>query len=783
MFSSRKFSAVLFLLFLIHSGMSYSFVIKSFHIRPVASDVVELLIEADPLFGKNIQNGFLILKSQDRIFQKLKMKHDQLSGFRVQLSETEINKADQFYFEFTDMAGNPVFYPDIRMGELPFDSGSLLPDDDQGIEIISPEPNSQVLASEVSIVISYLSLKDQISPNKTQIFIDKLDATSYAEKYEDFLILTPPGIKSGWHVIRIVLYDANNRLVSTRKFRFEVVSEGVASGMAARSKPYSGRFFINNRYESYQNNSFNKDFFYTGFKASGKKKILNWGVNFLISNQESRNKQPVNQYGVSLKIRTSNDSYVGLQLGDAFPFMDDLFFMGVRNRGIWADARFKFFSVQLIKGYTQRDIEGTADVNGNILTPGVYKRNVTGIIPAIHITTHSTTKFYYLHFKDDVASIENGYNPVENAVLGVVQRFMLDQGRINAVFQLGGSVFNRNIESGNISFDTLKNRIQDLSDSDKKYYDLAKKFITVNENLIFSIPYAMKGQLYLNYFQNQIMFQYQYIMESFQSLGNPYLLRDIKGITIRDNIQLSQGKVFLTLNYENLKTNFQDKTQSPTDIQRFGGTITVYPGPTYPSFSIGINSLSRNNHTEFDPNSYLFAENNNNTSLTFSTNYNFFTGRIKNLVDLSFVNYLKDDKISELGNTSGQTFSGLIRTLWNERFYSQATLIVNNNELAKNDPQFGSTMENSTFGFLLSYNPASFFMSGHHELKLNLSINTNKYSVQSTSQTIQKFITGLTWYMDLKMKGRFYLSSQLINYSKDLSGKDLNIFTGYELTF
>lgn len=774
---------VIFLLLLFsHTILANSRFIKEVFAEYSSNEYIKVSIQVNSLFSEKIKKGFLVLNQGSSIIKyDLKKNWDQSLIAMVPLKV--FTNSSRIYFQFLDTYNQMIYYPEIQEGERPLNPLDILPDDELQVEIISPEPNSQILPEDASIVVSYLAIKDKIDAQKTQILFDNLDVSKYVEKYEDFFVFNPPRIRPGWHNVKVVFFSPRNQILGTRSFSFEVIEPNKSTSYSTQRKNYSGRFFINNRYESFQDNAFNKDFFYTGLKVQGTQNKLSWGINLLVSNQESSRKQPVNQYGAHLKYSLQPDIYLDMKIGDAFPYYDDLFFFGQRNRGIQTSLKIKFFSFDFIKGMLKRDIEGSVDTQGNILAYGIYKREMTGFIPAFHITSHATTKFYFLHFKDVVNSIEYGLNPEENAILGISQSFNADQNRIYTNIQFATSLFNRNIKSGNIPFDTVKNYISDLSNSDKKYYDLAKKFITVNENLIFSLPYALKAQLHLNYFKNRFMAQYQYIMESFQNLGNPFLLRDIKGITLRDNMQLVTGKLFLTLNYENLQTNFQDENQNPTHINTFGGMLSFYPGEAYPSLSLGVNSSNRNNNTDFQPGSFLFAENNKNTSLNFSTNYNFITGNIKNNVTLTFINYLKDDKISSLGKTSGQAFNSFIRTLWNTYFYTQLNIFVNNNELAQNDPQFGTQMKNSTLGLLISYKRKNIFANENNEFIVRTSYNTNDYTSASNKQRINKFISGLSWYMDLAHKGRFYLSGSLIQYSKDITGKDLQFFTGYEMNF
>lgn len=752
-------------------------------IEGIRNDRLIIDLNLDHLNATNIKSASLILEKDNAVLEQIPVVLSSSGAYRTEIPLAYVNADVDCYLQLITYNDQAMYYPAVHNGELPVPLSEYLSfDDELNVEVVSPGENSQVMQDDATIVVSYLAIKDKISPENIQVYFDDLNVSQYVEKYADFMVFNPPRIRAGQHQVKILFYDAQNNLLGTKQFKFEVMSPG-PTGISLREKGYFGRFFTNFKYESFQDNSFSRDYLYSGLRAQGKHNQIDWGINLLVSNQEKNYRQPVNQYAANFTYTFANNMFFKLHAGDVYPRYDDLFFSGIRNRGMNAQIRLKFLSFSYINGMITRDIEGKADGLGNITRQGIYKRTMVGYIPALHITSHSTTRFYVMKFKDDVNSIQYGTNPAENTLLGISEHFNADHNRVYLNLQFAGALFNRNISGGDIPFDTLQNNIEDLSDSDKKIYDLAKKFITVNENLIFAVPMAFKGLMRLNYFNNQLSFHYQYIQEAFQTLGNPYLLRDIKGLTIRDQIQVVRGKVFLNVLYENLTTNFEDENQNPTKINRFGGSISVFPGEVYPSFTLGINTGSRDNNTTPVSNSFLFAENNTNTNINFSTNYNFLTGKYKNLVNLAFTNYIRDDKISNIGNSSGRSFNGAIKTLWNPSLTSQLSFIANNNVLAKDDQSFETTMKNNSIALLVSYFAPNLTSIGEMEFQFNALYNTNEYETASSIQKINKFMTGLAIYTSMPKYGRIYLNGFLTNYSEDLSGKDILITSGYEINF
>ncbi len=650
------------------------------------------------------------------------------------------------------------------------------------VEIISPEPNSQVFQDDLSIVISFMPLKNKIDPDKTRMLIGTLDVSKYVDFYEDFLVLTPPRLKSGTQHIQLEFYTPQGELLGTKSFKFEVVTkdeEEITNNFA--NKNIRGRMFTNFRSQSLQNGAYSESYLYSGVNIKGNHNKLNWNLNLLVTNQEKNSRQPVNQYGIGIFYRPFTNISAKINLGDMFPYYDDLFFMGLRNRGVEIEVRAKFFSLAFLSGKISRSVSEVRDTLALIIRPGIYERTVTGIMPSFHFGNHASLKFYYMHFKDDPKSVESETNPEENTLIGLSQKINADRNRITLNFQAAVSLYNHNISNGDTPYDTLK-EVLDLGNSYEKYYDLAKKFITVNEYLVIKAPYALKGNLNLNYLQNSFTIDYRYIQEGFHSFGNPYLLRDVSGFSIFDRIQVIPGKTYLTLQFEKLKTQFQGEYNDPLDIRRMGLNLNYYPGNNYPSLSFGYTNHTRlkdNNSTD----ELLYGEDNSINQFYINSGYNFLMGNIKNSVNMNFSTYIKADNLNDSGNNSVQTISGAVKTDFSDRSYSRLFFTFNTSDIAEGDTALASTFKTSSFGLQLGHELQDVLMDDFLTLSVQYYYSLRDYNAYEGSQLIGKNNFGIQLSYNMKRKGRVYINYQYSKYAKDINYSDNYILAGYEKRF
>ena len=746
---------------------------------------VTLSLQINDFSTNDIDRVSLIIEDKNGIRKgSYSLTYSSSGMYEISVESENIAAGDSYFFQLQDNMGEVSYYPDVNSGYAPLSiSEDDESDDGLPVEIISPDPNSQVLQDEVTIAVSYMGLEDQVASDKIKLLIDDMDVSKYLEINDDFFVITPPKLRPGKHKVRIMLYKNDGTLLGEKKFSFQVIATAISEMTVTRTdKNIRGRAFANYRSQSIMGNKYSYNYLYSGVRLTGQKEKLDWNVNVLYSNQDKKSRQPVNQYGAGFIYRPFKNSHFKLNAGDMFTRYDDLFFMGIRNRGVELEARLKFLSVTYLQGKISRSITEARDTSNYVTRLGVYERDVSGIMPALHFGNVSTTKFYYLHFKDDMKSVETSTSPQENTLFGVSQVIRAHQNRIMLNFQAAASLLNRNITSGDIPTDSIVNAF-DLDKSAEKWVNRAKKFITVNEYMVANVPFALKGNLILNYMKNSLTFDYRYIQDGFTSFGNPYLLKDISGFSLYDRIQIIQGKTYLTLQYENLKSQMADDFKEPLKLKRLGFAINYYPGNNYPSLSLGYTNHSRNNSMESDSLKIYTGEDNSINQFYANSNYKIMTGNLNHSINLNFSNYIKTNNLADTTDNSSQTISGGVKTNFNKQTYSRVFFTYNTSDIAKGSEKLEATFKTSSFGFQVGHQMNNVFRDDILNFNVQYYYSKKDYNRYSLKQLIGRNTFGANIAYNIKRNGRINLSYQLSKYGNDVSYSDHFILAGYEVRF
>ena len=93
-------------------------------------------------------------------------------------------------------------------------------------------------------------------------------------------------------------------------------------------------------------------------------------------------------------------------------------------------------------------------------------------------------------------------------------------------------------------------------------------------------------------FNNQIQFGIKQVGQSFNTLGNPYLQKDMREKYISDRLRLLENRMFLTFKFSEITNGISDDN-SPDMSNKFDVNISYYPSITLPSFNISSGSYKR----------------------------------------------------------------------------------------------------------------------------------------------------------------------------------------------
>jgi len=225
--------------------------------------------------------------------------------------------------------------------------------------ILSPEENSNVMAEDVLISLSYFKM-DDIDITKTNILINDIDYTADANIQENHFILIPNNLlESGNNTIKVVLVNNFGSEYKPIIWTFNVIG----------SDSKNNKEFIisqDGNIQSNYNNSFNDGMLLDVGQFSGNYNIdLDWlkiKSNFLLSSLEEVDEQTRNR--ISFDFKTA---YLNIKLGDSYPSFSEYTINGNRIRGINLNYKNKFLNFNFLSGEIVRSTQGLASSGAMLL--------------------------------------------------------------------------------------------------------------------------------------------------------------------------------------------------------------------------------------------------------------------------------------------------------------------------------------------------------------------------------------------------------------------------------
>ncbi|RMF58062.1 MAG: hypothetical protein D6748_09780, partial [Calditrichaeota bacterium] len=556
----------------------------------------------------------------------------------------------------------PSGAPEIDLFKVAIQEGF---ESDAGLVIISPEPGDEIFTDEFILTVSFFEYSSVIDRERTRLFLDTWDVSKarFLNVFDDFLTYAPREIPPGKHKLRLELYDRSGRLLAAKTWNFTAIRRR-GPAPTTSNFTYSGDVFAEARSEELvdgtQSNQYNR----LGITFKGGTPQVKFGSRIYLSNQEKKNLQPINRYYGWVQWNFWNGRYIRVTGGDAYPRLNPYLVQNIFLRGVYGQVYLKFLNVEAATGFTRRAIEGSTitDTTGAPVdtSSGTFKRKLWTVRTSFGARKNFQFGITMVKGRDDVSSIRYGKEPEENFGLGTDLYLSLDNNRIMLEGTANISSYNPNILDGeSIPFSKLEEAGLDI---DKSLYDKITKVITVNQYLIPIPGIAYHGQLRLNYFNNNLSILYKYVQDGFHSLGQPYLLRDTKGISIADNIRLFENQLFLNLRYQQYQNNVADTKLATTTNRTMAFTISYFPLRNLPSLNFGYNNYSRDNGISETANSIATPEDNVTNTITFSTSYNFLVSDLQNRLTISLLNYDRQDNVSFGVDNLSNTVSVLLNT-------------------------------------------------------------------------------------------------------------------------
>jgi hypothetical protein len=491
---------------------------------------------------------------------------------------------------------------------------------DQEIRIMSPEPGETVAWEDLVVAVSLYYASPAINPSYTKVYFDNIDVSRRAILTEDVILYAPKNYNEepqlGQHSIRVEVRDTAGNPYHQIQQTFNVSTAQALQEERGRLA-FLGDGSIELRNEKVAGIS---AFYGRGdFRASGEWSGLKFGTQLRYDNQEAPARQPQNRY----LLFGSYESYLNVQVGDAYPRFPVMAMSGKRVRGVTASLNTGYINLDVSVGETERLVEGTrlydttyADtslVNARpknslrknsffdyeIFSPGVFTREFYGFRPSFGGGESFQFGLTFLKFRDKLGSITRGIRPAENLVTGMDVMFAFDDQRAKFDAQAMLGLANTDISGGSFTdanYDSLKVQGQDVRDLGK----LAEKFLTVNANLSPLNPiaaglpgFAFDANASLNYFDNYLRANFTRRGSGYRSFGNEFLQTDLQGYTVSDNLRLLSNKLFLSVAYDYKEDNIGKTKSATTSLGNFSTSLTISPGVGYPTVQLGYGLLTR----------------------------------------------------------------------------------------------------------------------------------------------------------------------------------------------
>lgn len=542
------------------------------------------------------------------------------------------------------------------------------------IFILSPDPEELISPEDFVLALSLPVDLDEMSNLRYSLLLSGIDKSKLLQQEGNLLSYAPNTIRSGLHNAEFKVFNKSGQIVGQRSFSFRI------SGQPSLQKGFNSRtsVFLDNRYQNISKTS--DDLFRGGINFFSSYKQMDFRALVLVSSEEAYDRQSINQFGAQLRYNLSPTFNFYLKGGDFSTNYDQLVFWEKRVRGAGFGMYSKYFDLDITYGQTLKAVEGKSEeVTRTIINPdssvqtitsdsttrfGTFKRSFLAIQPKVNIGKYFSWGLNLVNGKDDPNSIKYGINPKESLVLGTTMLLQLDGNKVQVKGSVQASMKNEDAE-GTVEFDTLADAFE-LSGSEK---DLAESlfnfldntgFLTLSQGLSPLPSLAMQFQARLKYFNQIFRFNYKNIDAEYTTPGNPYLLKDIKGFFINDNIRLVNNQLFLNLYFNSFQDNLSQE-DAKTDNTQFGATISYYPFQNLPGVSLNYGNQRRENQlakNNVSPDStFLLIEDNETQRVSLSSSYKFITADVKNTISISASNFKRNDLAykDEYANRSSQS--------------------------------------------------------------------------------------------------------------------------------
>ena len=550
---------------------------------------------------------------------------------------------DPIEVQLTPAGGGEQTPPSAQAGEKKQAGPALKPDE---YLILSPERGQRLEAEDVVVAVSLFFAPGRVDVFKTKLYLDERQVRP--EISPNLISYVPPTIAEGPHTVRVVFFSPEGKPFAPVRWNFFVGKMG-APGL--RALPLlagaEGNLYVESKIERYSGNKLVNH--QLGGRIRGKQGPLRFGAKFYLTSLESKRYQPRDRFLFWLDTR-----FFRFYAGDASPRFSELVLWGKRVRGFEGVLDTRFFGLDFVMGQTYRAVEGKS-VTGviepdSVVGYGTFAQNLYGLRARLGTERGFHLGINLLKVKDDVRSIRYGLRPKDNIVAGLDLYVSLFRDRIRWRTNTAFSLLTDDISPGPLSKQDIETVMNTEIPFDPARY---KKYIILNTSTIPLDPtkgssIAYTSTLRLRLMRNDVIVKYKSVGSAYNSLGNTFLRKDIRGFYVNDRVRLFQNRVYLNLGYEDYEDHFSAEDNNPViRLRTLRAGVNFFPGEGLPNLNINYKTYKRNNNiTSLEVQNGVPVdrrENNATDELTVSTTYDFMLFNVHHSLNISYITLNKSD--------------------------------------------------------------------------------------------------------------------------------------------
>jgi len=259
----------------------------------------------------------------------------------------------------------------------------------------------------------------------------------------------------------------------------------------------------------------------------------------------------------------------------------------------------------------------------------VYSPDATGSVSGldsgvVYTISELGTKAHYLEGKNWA-----GDGPKDNLVIGTDLGISLFNKRLRLDGELAFSLTNNNIWGGPLTLAELDTMIDDSVDNKLLSIDLSsfpdpadyEKILIINPNMaplvpidinafgdsatvdlmdaVLSMPsLAYRGRAVTNFYGNYLAVEYSQVGPQYNSLANPYLVKNKREFSVSDKLKLLQNRLMLTMGYKHQDDDILTMVDNLKSQNTMSLGINALPGPGLPTLNFTYRSIDRDNGIE-----------------------------------------------------------------------------------------------------------------------------------------------------------------------------------------